>query len=72
MLDVANGFHIFRDGNAWCAVGPHFTDLMQSSAGFGDTPQAAVADLRIKLSHRSWWRDKALPTIDLFIIHQDQ
>lgn len=47
-LDVAHGFHLFMDGNAWCAVGPHFRDLMQDRAGFGDTQQAA---------YEAWWKD---------------
>ena len=37
-MDVSHGFHVFRDGDAWCAVGPHFIDLMKSTAGFGNTP----------------------------------
>ena len=35
--DVSQGFHLFKDGNAWCAVGPHFQNLQESDAGFGDT-----------------------------------
>jgi hypothetical protein len=37
---------VFRDGNAWCAVGAGFTNIQESDAGFGDTPQAAVDDLK--------------------------
>lgn len=48
-MDVRQGFHLYMDGNAWCAVGPHHIDLMQSSAGFGDTQQAAVDDLTEQL-----------------------
>lgn len=44
--DVSHGFHIFMDGNAWCAVGPAFRDLQQDSAGFGHTPRAA---------YEAWW-----------------
>ena len=36
---------VFRDGNAWCAVGPDFVNLQESPAGFGDTPDAARAAL---------------------------
>lgn len=46
--DFSNGFHIFLDGNMWCAVGPHFRDLMQDRAGFGETQQAA---------YEAWWKD---------------
>jgi hypothetical protein len=41
-MDIANGFHLLRDGNSWCAVGPEFLDLQRSPAGFGDTPEQAV------------------------------
>lgn len=44
--DFSHGFHIFMDGNAWCAVGPHFRDLQQDRAGFGYTPESAFA---------AWW-----------------
>jgi hypothetical protein len=67
----SHGFHIFRDGNAWCAVGPHFIDLMKSNAGFGDTPQDAVNELCKKFEGQSWWRNKALPTLDEFKIDFD-
>lgn len=32
---------VFRDGNQWCAVYSDFINLQESSAGFGDTPEAA-------------------------------
>lgn len=37
---------VFLDGNAWCAVGAGFENLQESPVGFGDTPQAAVNNLR--------------------------
>ena len=37
---------VYRDGTAWCAVGAGFMNLQESKAGFGDTPRAAVADLK--------------------------
>lgn len=70
MADVSHGFHVFMDGNMWCAVGPHFIDLMQSTAAFGETPEKAVDELRTALRRKSWWRDKKLPTFDEFTIHQ--
>jgi hypothetical protein len=45
--DTSHGFHIFKDGSAWCAVGPHFRDLMQDRAGFGDAPEDAF---------EAWWQ----------------
>lgn len=36
---------VFMDGNAWCAVYPDFTNLQESAAGFGDTPEKARAAL---------------------------
>lgn len=35
----------FMDGNAWCAVRPDFINLQESDAGFGDTREAAIANL---------------------------
>lgn len=69
MLDVAHGFHVFRDGSAWCAVGPHFVDLMQSDAGFGNTPNDAIIELHGKFVRQAWWKDKALPMRNEFTIH---
>lgn len=37
--------HIRKDGAAWCATHPDFIDLQVSPAGFGDTPEEAVANL---------------------------
>lgn len=37
--------HIRLDGNQWCATWPNFINLQESQAGFGDTPEAAVAML---------------------------
>lgn len=69
-MDVSHGFHVFRDGSAWCAVGPHFIGLMKSDAGFGDTPQKAVENLRIQVAGKPWWRDKVFPNFDEFTVHQ--
>lgn len=40
-----NGYRIFKDGNEWCAVGPHFVNLQESDSGFGETPMIALAEL---------------------------
>lgn len=45
--DISQGFHIFLDGNAWCAVGPNFRDLQQDRTGFGRTPSDA---------YEAWWQ----------------
>ncbi len=39
------GVNVIKDGNAWCATGDGFINLQESDAGFGDTPNEAVADL---------------------------
>lgn len=36
---------VFKDGSAYCAVWPDFINLQESSAGFGDTPALARAEL---------------------------
>lgn len=71
-MNVAHGFHVFRDGSAWCAVGPHFIDLMKSDAAFGDTPEEAVTGLRAVLSRQRWWENKPLPQFGEFTIHKAQ
>jgi len=38
------GTRIFKDGNAWSCTGLGFTNLMESPAGFGDTPESAFAN----------------------------
>lgn len=38
--------HLRKDGSAWCATWPGFINLQESPAGFGDTPEDAVADLQ--------------------------
>lgn len=37
--------NVMLDGNAWCAYRDGFTNLQESIAGFGDTPQMAINDL---------------------------
>ena len=36
---------LYTDGDQWCAVGPHFRNLQEDAAGFGDTQVEAVASL---------------------------
>jgi len=66
----AHGFHIFKDGNMWCAVGPHFRDLQQDNAGFGETPQHAYDEWWLANSRRGGFRTGwAKPDFSKFLIH---
>jgi hypothetical protein len=65
---IAHGFHLLKDGDTWCAVGPEFVDLVQSPAGFGNTPKEAVKDLRARL-RIAGYPDAALPRLGDFIVH---
>lgn len=68
--DVSHGFHIFADGNVWCAVGPDFIDLVKSRAGFGYTPEDAYADWWYANQNTVFWQTNAKPDFDKFVIHQ--
>jgi len=48
--DISKGWHIFADGNTWCAVGPVFEDLQASPSGWGYTHAEAYRDLMRVLS----------------------
>lgn len=39
----------FRDGNKWCCVNGDFVNIQESPAGFGDTFDAALADLEVTI-----------------------
>ena len=60
------GFHIFKDGNSWCAVGPNFVDLQESVAGFGGTPIAAYTQWLVRWACR---RGALSPRYKDFTIH---
>ena len=68
--DIAHGFHLLRDGDAWCAVGPGFVDLQRSPAGFGNTREAAIRDLRAAL-RKAGFPDYSLPWIGEFKVHDE-
>lgn len=70
-LPWSHGFHLFMDGNAWCAVGPHFIDLMKSPAGFGMTHEDAVLALHKEIRKDRWWDNKPLPSVAEFTVHED-
>jgi hypothetical protein len=42
------GTKVFLDGNKWVGVRKDFVNLQESLAGFGDTPMAAIKDLKNK------------------------
>lgn len=70
--DISHGFHVFRDGEAWCAVGPRFNCLADSLAGFGGTPIHAIDDLRATLLRvrPDFYQRHALPTFEQFKVHR--
>ena len=43
-----DGYHVFKDGNSWCAVGAGFVNLQESKAGFGHTPLVALSELIVE------------------------
>lgn len=53
----------FLDGNKWCCVFGDFVNLQESPAGFGDTQDAALAELtaQIVTSPRSAPRPSDIP-----------
>lgn len=67
--DISRGFHIFANGNVWCAVGPVFVDLQMSHAGFGYTPQEAYDDWWRCNGHDFYWAQYPKPTLEQFTIH---
>lgn len=69
MRTVGHGFHLFRDGDAWGAVGPEFVDLQRSPAGFGATKEAAVKALQVEL-RKAGYPDHGIPKIGDFTVHE--
>jgi hypothetical protein len=67
-MDISHDFHLLKDGNAWCAVGPDFIDLQHSPAGFGATQQEAVRALCAEL-RRAGYPDVALALLSDFELH---
>jgi hypothetical protein len=65
---IAHGFHLLKDGGVWLAVGPEFVDLARSPAGFGNTPKAAVRELRAQL-RGAGYPDHALPKLGTFTVY---
>lgn len=50
MGDYRQEARLYRDGNMWCAVPPGFRDLAVDDAGFGETQELAVEDLRRRIA----------------------
>ena len=67
---LAHGFHLLRDGDAWCAVGPDFLNLQRSPAGFGATRQEAIRALRADL-RVAGYSHYSLPSLGEFTIHDE-
>lgn len=67
--DYSHGFHIFMDGNMWCAVGPAFRDLQQDHAGFGGSPTDAFDAWWDANKLLTRWRRIAKPDFSRFTIH---
>lgn len=55
------GWQLRREGRHWRATGPGFVDVIESPAGFGETPEAAIADLRRK-------RATSVPELGRFMV----
>ena len=55
------GWQLRREGRHWRATGPGFVDVIESPAGFGETPEAAVADLRRR-------RGTSVPELGRFMV----
>lgn len=68
--DISSGWHIFADGNMWCAVGPAYEDLQQSPAGFGPTPHLAYKELLRALGREGVLDLVNKPDLSDFQIHQ--
>jgi hypothetical protein len=68
MMDLSYGFHLFRDGGAWCAVGPNYIELVLSPVGVGATQEDAVKALHVAL-RKSGWCDKPMPEMSSFKVH---
>lgn len=72
-IDIHKGWHVYRDGDQWCAVGPNFTSLEESPVGFGPHIGGAVTNLRNELYKRDpeYSRNtKFMPDIGDFTVHQ--
>lgn len=58
---TAHGYRIFRDGNAWGAIGPNFVDIQESPSGWGPTPREAYERFIRKPEFIDWRKANDLP-----------
>lgn len=61
--DMSHRFHLLRDGDEWCAVGPDFIQ-----AGFGETKEEAAKALQAELRNLGW-PDRSIPSLSQFRVH---
>ena len=61
-------YELFRDGDTWCAVGPKFTDLQNSTEGWGDTAEEAYRDWCTRVMATLAWADQPLPLFRDFVV----
>ena len=54
------GWHLRRDGCTWRATGPGFINPVKSPAGFGSSPETAIADLARR-------RNCEVPPLEMFM-----
>jgi hypothetical protein len=57
------GFHLLRDDDEWCAVGPDFIP-----AGLGETKEEAVEALQTEL-RKLGWPEGSIPALGQFTVH---
>lgn len=43
----SDGTKVYKDGDAWCATHEDFANLQESLAGFGRSPEDAIAALKL-------------------------
>jgi hypothetical protein len=66
---VTLGWHVIREGDAWCAVGPLFEDLLVSPSGWGSTPEQARAALTLRHQRED---TAVVPQLAAFRLWDDQ
>jgi len=59
-MDITDGYHPLKDGDAWRAVGPDFVDVQRSPTDFGATEEEAARALHAEL-RRAGYPDSAIP-----------
>jgi hypothetical protein len=70
--DLSHGFHLYRHGTAWCAIGPKFENVHVSVIGFGDTMCDACNEHWKQLSLCREWQSHERPPFYLFKVWDEQ